>query len=1107
MADVDSHIELIDSTTAPNNNNTTTTTTTNTFAEAVRKSLDYIQHAATARPSTDKKPSTEVGAIFEEVRQSIDLVRSLQEQENKSGKKDKKNKVLEKAKKKAIDITEHEMPVEKLLDLYGSNFNADPEAAKGLSEKVAQERLLFNGPNKLKPPKKKPFIFKIIEQFTSLFSLLMIFAGFLCILDPIIERTVDSVSNVFLGVILWGVVILNASITLIQERGSEKVLEGFIAMQKSTVLVVRDGILRKVDAETLVLGDIVKIEAGDIVPADLRILHASGLKVDNSSLTGESDPQVRTSESSSSNPLETANLAFFGTTVLEGSGYGIVIRCGNVTVIGQIALLAGTTVTLKTPLRREIDNFVRSIGIIALTSSVILFVVGLALGLGWYQSFLFAIGVITANIPEGLIAVVTVCLTVSAKRLMAVNVLVKKLEHVETLGSTSVICSDKTGTLTQNRMTVVETWIDGNVSAVGYERMMKEKPAGDLPDFSKIPEESLTDYQTMVRACALCSATTFVQSENNLAKPILDRECIGDASETALIKFVETRNDTSTLQGIRGAHSSLYTIPFNSKNKWMLEVREKPGLEKAILFMKGAPERIISRCTTILVGGKVLPLDEMWKNNFQQAYDFFAMKGERVLGFAQMYVDKECVKKQLEAEESGTKSSDGLLIPTEGLTFIGMCALTDPPKVGVPEAIAKCKRAGIQVVMVTGDHPATAKAIAKQVGILEEDCTTREDLAMEEGCSPESIPFSRPEVDAVVLHGEEIDKLSSKEWRSILRKKQIVFSRTSPQQKLLIVSKFQEMGHCVAVTGDGTNDSPALRKADIGVAMNISGSAVSKDAAAIILMDDNFASIVNGVEEGRLIFDNLKKSIAYTLTHAIPEVSSFLAYAIFGIPLPLTGVQVLMIDLGTELMNAISLAYEPAESDIMNIPPRNKTDKLVGFQLFSYSYLQVGVIEAMGCFCSYFLALAYYGIPPSYCWNAARSNYFTNTAPDLYIAESGQKITAKQQVDILSAAQTAYFLCIVICQWATLMSTRTRRTSVFLKNFSANLWIYGGIIFAVALTCFFLYVPFISDFIFQIRPVGIDFWLYPIPWAFAILFYDEIRKLMLRTLRISAISW
>lgn len=256
-----------------------------------------------------------------------------------------------------------------------------------------------------------------------------------------------------------------------------------------------------------------------------------------------------------------------------------------------------------------------------------------------------------------------------------------------------------------------------------------------------------------------------------------------------------------------------------------------------------------------------------------------------------------------------------------------------------------------------------------------------------------------------------------------------------------------------------------------------------------------------------MIFDNLKKSIAYTLTHAIPEVSSFLVYAIFGIPLPLTGVQVLMIDLGTELMNAISLAYEPAESDIMSVPPRNKTERLVGFQLFSYSYLQVGVIEALGCYCCYFLALAFYGVPPSYCWNASRSNYFTAAAPDLHIIETGLTISAKHQVDILCTAQTAYFLCIVICQWATLMSTRTRRTSVFFKGFSANLWIYVGVVFAVLLTCFFLYVPFISDFIFQIRPVSIDFWLWPVPWAFGVLFYDELRKLLLRKLKISAIAW
>ncbi|KAL9657714.1 hypothetical protein ABK040_005067 [Willaertia magna] len=1111
---------LIEEDTAPINDTSTSNTTSTKptgVVSGIRASIDLV---VGRRSEEQRKPSLDIPRIYEEARQSIDIVQSA-ERELKSGevlkKSKKERKFVEKAKKKAIDIKEHEMTVAGVCQAYETQFDSDkPENSQGLTTEIAEKKLILNGRNALAPPKKQAFIWKVIEQFTSLFALLLLFAGLLSFLDVAIERTQSSYPNAFLGAILWGVVTLNAVITLWQERSSEKVLESFLEMQSENALVIRDGTLKKIDVEELVVGDIVKIETGDKIPADCRILACSGLKMDNSSLTGESDPQVRTIEMTSTNPLETGNLAFFGTSVVEGNGYGIVIRVGNNTVIGQIAMLAGTTVTLKTPLRREIDSFVRKIGALSFLMALVFFVLGFIIGNSWFQNFIFAIGIIVANIPQGLIATVTACLTVSATRLRAVNVLVKKLEHVETLGSTSVICSDKTGTLTQNRMTVVEMWSDGTILGVNYERYMKGKPAG-LTTYNTLSEAEMTTEQKIRRACALCSKTTFLQEEANLKKPILDRECHGDASETALVKFFETRNDNATIDEMREEYPELYSIPFNSKNKWMLTVnqnKKKPFPDgKALLLMKGAPERIIQRCTHIEVMGNVLPLDENWKQNFQDAYDFFASKGERVLGFAQLFVDENLVIEQKQREESG-KTSGGesagqtnFLIPMEGLTFLGCCGLTDPPKVGVPEAVGKCKTAGIQVVMVTGDHPATAKAIAKQVGIIEHDAKTIEDIAAEEGVRVESVPYSR--ADAVVLHGEKIDQLTETEWSQVLKKKQIVFSRTSPQQKLLIVSKFQDLKHCVAVTGDGTNDSPALKKADIGIAMNLSGSAVSKEAAAIILLDDNFASIVNGVEEGRLIFDNLKKSIAYTLTHLLPEIGPFLAYIVFGIPLPITGLLILTIDLGTELVAAVSLAYETAESDIMRIPPRKRTDPLVGFRLLNYSYLLIGMIETMACFNNYLFAFAYYGVPPRYIWWSTKNGYFngSDTKKYLCIDETGLCLSPELQNDILCTAQTAYWIAIILCQWMTLFVTKTRRLSIFAHGIFGNLVIYFGIVYAAILACIFTYVPFIGDYIFNTRYLIIEFWLFPIPWMAAIFVFDEVRKWLIRRLNFQFLLW
>lgn len=408
--------------------------------------------------------------------------------------------------------------------------------------------------------------------------------------------------------------------------------------------------------------------------------------------------------------------------------------------------------------------------------------------------------------------------------------------------------------------------------------------------------------------------------------------------------------------------------------------------------------------------------------------------------------------------------------------------------------------------MVTGDHPTTAKAIAKQVGILESNSKTRDDIAAEEGFPPEIIEYKRPDVDAVVLNGEEIDKLKDIEWKYILKKKQIVFSRTSPQQKLVIVSKFQEAGNCVAVTGDGVNDSPALKKADIGIAMNISGSDVSKEAAAIILMDDNFASIVNGVEEGRLIFDNLKKSISYTLIHLLPELCGILVI-IIGMPPAITGLLVLCIDLGTELVAAISLSYETKESDIMTVPPRPKSELLVGVRVLSFSYMQVGVIETLAAFTSFFFALAYYGIPPHYLFRSVPGFFSLSTTQYLYIAETGLFLSPSAQWNILATAQTAYFLAIVVCQWFALVSSRTRRTSLLMQGMFSNLAIYMGIIFSVCIACIAIYVPFIGDYIFGTRNMIWLFWLLPVFYGILILLYDEYRKLLIRELHFYHLLW
>ncbi|KAG5871900.1 hypothetical protein JTB14_030953 [Gonioctena quinquepunctata] len=760
--------------------------------------------------------------------------------------------------KQELDIDYHKISPEELYQ----RFQTHPE--NGLSHAKAKENLDRDGPNALTPPKTTPEWVKFCKNLFGGFALLLWIGAILCFIAYSIQAsTVEEPAddNLFLGIVLAAVVIVTGIFSYYQESKSSKIMESFKNMVPQFATVLREGEKLTLRAEDLVIGDVVEVKFGDRIPADIRIVESRGFKVDNSSLTGESEPQSRSPDFTHENPLETKNLAFFSTNAVEGTAKGVVISCGDHTVMGRIA--------------------------------------GLASGLD------------TANVPEGLLATVTVCLTLTAKRMASKNCLVKNLEAVETLGSTSTICSDKTGTLTQNRMTVAHMWFDNQI----IEADTTEDQSGVQYD------RTSPGFRALSRIATLCNRAEFKPGQDGVA--ILKREVNGDASEAALLKCMELAlGDVMT---IRRKNKKICEVPFNSTNKYQVSVHENedPNDPRHILVMKGAPERILERCNTIFLCGKEKVLDEEMKEAFNNAYLELGGLGERVLGFCDMMLptDKYPIGYKF--------NSDDPNFPLEGLRFVGLMSMIDPPRAAVPDAVAKCRSAGIKVIMVTGDHPITAKAIAKSVGIISEGNETVEDIAQRL-----NIPVSEVnprEAKAAVVHGSDLRDLGSDQIDEILRyHTEIVFARTSPQQKLIIVEGCQRMGAIVAVTGDGVNDSPALKKADIGVAMGIAGSDVSKQAADMILLDDNFASIVTGVEEGRLIFDNLKKSIAYTLTSNIPEISPFLAFILCDIPLPLGTVTILCIDLGTDMVPAISLAYEEAESDIMKRRPRNPfCDKLV----------------------------------------------------------------------------------------------------------------------------------------------------------------------------------
>uniref|UniRef100_A0A8C3HH71 Sodium/potassium-transporting ATPase subunit alpha n=1 Tax=Chrysemys picta bellii TaxID=8478 RepID=A0A8C3HH71_CHRPI len=798
-----------------------------------------------------------------------------------------------------------------------------PHRDCGPSARAAQEILVRDGPNALTPPPTTPEWVKFCRQLFGGFSILLWIGAILCFLAYGIQAGTED-DPLYLGIVLAAVVIITGCFSYYQEAKSSKIMESFKNMVPQQALVIREGEKMQLNAEEVVVGDLVEVKGGDRVPADLRIISAHGCKVDNSSLTGESEPQTRSPDCTHDNPLETRNITFFSTNCVEGTARGVVIATGDRTVMGRIATLASGLEVGKTPIAVEIEHFIQLITGVAVFLGVSFFVLSLILGYSWLEAVIFLIGIIVANVPEGLLATVTVCLTLTAKRMARKNCLVKNLEAVETLGSTSTICSDKTGTLTQNRMTVAHMWFDNQI----HEADTTEDQSGTAFD------KSSATWLALSHVAGLCNRAVFKGGQDNV--PILKRDVAGDASESALLKCIELSSGSVKL--MRERNKKVAEIPFNSTNKYQLSIHETedPNDNRYLLVMKGAPERILDRCSTILVQGKEQPLDEELKEAFQNAYLELGGLGERVLGFCHFYMPEEQYPKGFAFD------CDDVNFTTENLCFVGLMSMIDPPRAAVPDAVGKCRSAGIKVIMVTGDHPITAKAIAKGVGIISEGNETVEDIA-----ARLNIPVSQVnprDAKACVIHGTDLKDMSTEQIDEILQNHtEIVFARTSPQQKLIIVEGCQRQGAIVAVTGDGVNDSPALKKADIGVAMGIAGSDVSKQAADMILLDDNFASIVTGVEEGRLIFDNLKKSIAYTLTSNIPEITPFLLFIMANIPLPLGTITILCIDLGTDMVPAISLAYEAAESDIMKRQPRNpRTDKLVNERLISMAYGQIG---------------------------------------------------------------------------------------------------------------------------------------------------------------------
>merc|ERR1712112_817680 len=726
--------------------------------------------------------------------------------------------------KQELDVDVHKVSVDELCKRWNTNV------ANGLTTEQSKANLETYGPNALTPPPTTPEWVKFCKCLFSGFAMLLWFGAILCFLAYGIQASAYEEppdDNLYLGIVLSAVVTVTGIFSYYQEAKSAKIMESFKNLVPQYAVVRRNGEKITVKAAELTLGDIVDIKFGDRVPADLRVIEARGFKVDNSSLTGESEPQTRSPDFTNENPLETKNLAFFSTNAVEGTCLGMVVNIGDNTVMGRIAGLASGLEGGQTPIAKEIEHFIHIITGVAVFLGVTFFIIAFILGYNWLDAVIFLIGIIVANVPEGLLATVTVCPTLTAKRMAAKNCLVKNLEAVETLGSTSCICSDKTGTLTQNRMTVAHMWFDNKI----VEADTSEDQSGT--GFNK----HAPGWRLLERIAMLCNRAEFKGGQDQVQ--ILKKEVNGDASEAAILKCTELSH--GGVMDYRAKNKKISEIPFNSTNKYQVSIHETQDSDpRYLLVMKGAPERILERCSTIVVEGKEYPLNDEWKNAFETAYMELGGLGERVLGFCDFMLpaDKYPRGYPFDPDEAN--------FPLDGLRFVGLMSMIDPPRAAVPDAVIKCRSAGIKVIMVTGDHPITAKAIARSGGILSDCCETVDDIAARLGVSvSEVIPR---EARGAVINGSDLADLTESQLDSIIREyAEIVFARASSQQKLNVVEACQRLGATVAFAGDGVNDSPALKKADIGVAMGIAGSDVSKQAADMILLDDNFASIVTGV--------------------------------------------------------------------------------------------------------------------------------------------------------------------------------------------------------------------------------------------------------------------
>ncbi|MGQ9862802.1 MAG: cation-translocating P-type ATPase [Thiobacillaceae bacterium] len=874
-------------------------------------------------------------------------------------------------------------------------------SARGLTASEAKRRLVEFGPNHVEEVGRESLLVRFAREFTHFFALILWLGAALAFFAEAFD---PGQGMGRLGIAIVGVILINGIFSFWQEYRAEQAVTALRQLLPQRVTVLRDNETVDILASELVPGDIVLLEEGDIVPADCRLLEAFGLRVNSATITGESLPKAFNAEPHPEvSPLAARNIVLAGTSVVSGQARAVVYATGMRTEFGRIAHLTQTAGAAVSPLQREIVRLSRIVAMIASGLGGVFFLIGQALGLPFWENLLFAIGIIVANVPEGLLPTVTLSLAMATQRMAKRNALVRHLPAVETLGSTTVILSDKTGTLTQNRMAVRRLWLGGGFFTPD--------------DIATQPQLVMSHLELFINA-ALCHNLKRVGNQGNHAWQ-------GDPMEVALAAM--GRDAAGSLDGF----TRLNEIPFDTDRKRMSVLVATP--QGRMLYCKGALETVLGVCDRVQLGGRVVPLDDAAKNRLLAAENDMAGVGLRVLAFAHGVLDDGASDASLPASESD-------------LILSGLVGLEDPPRPEVPEAIARCAAAGIRVIMVTGDHPHTAQAIAREIGLLKSD-------------------------QPVVITGDELSRLSPAQLQLALDAPEILFARVGAEQKMHLVEALQKKRAIVAVTGDGVNDAPALKTADIGIAMGIAGTDVAKEAADMILLDDNFASIVSAIEEGRAVFDNLRKFLTYILSSNIPEIVPYLAFVLFRIPLPLTIIQILAVDLGTDMLPALALGAEKPDPEVMRRPPRARSERLLSWSLLARAYLFLGVLEAAAAMAVFFLVLDAAG------WRYGET--LARNAP-LYLQ-----------------ATTACLVTIVTTQVMNVFLCRHPLKSAYSFGLSGNPLILLGIAAELALLLFIVYTP-AGNWLFGTAPVGAEVWLAALALAALMGGAEEVRKAWLR---------